>query len=730
MKKSLKGGRDSSIWRAPAAVSMIRPFCLAIGVAVAQPVLAQDEERINAAPIVVTPTRVEQSAFDLPVSIDAFDQEVIQEGKPQVNLSEVLIRAPGVVANNRQNYAQDLQISIRGFGARSAFGVRGIRLIADGIPLTMPDGSGQAANIDLNSAQRVEVLRGPFSALYGNSSGGVINVITEDGPEAHTVTGNGWFGSFDSSKLGLKFGGQQGSLNYVLNASRFDTDGYRDHSAATRDTANAKLKYMLGEDTDLTFLVNYLTQPDTQDPQGLTKAEADANPEQASPNALLFNTRKSIDNVQTGLVLQKRISAEDSIRVLGYVGDRQVTQFLSVPTGAQIPPGSGGGVIDLDRQFGGVDLRWTRVSEVFSRAATITLGANYDRQEERRRGYENFVGTILGVQGTLRRDEDNVVYNFDQFIQGEMAVTERVLLSAGLRYSKIKFDSTDYFVDVISGNGDDSGSLEFSETTPVAGVVFKVTPVFNVYANAGKGFETPTFAELAYRPSGQGAGLNSQLLPTESNNYEVGSKVFFGEHTLVNAAIFKIDGKNELVVFSNNGGRSVFQNAGKTTREGAELSISSSLGQGFSAFGAFTYLVAEYDEPFLACVTPGCAAADTTIPAGNRIPGIPETTFFGELSWRQNQKHGFYSLAEVRWVDKIYVNDTNSEAAEGYIVANLSVGRRWDLGDVSVNSFGRVENVFDKQYIGSVIVNASGSRYYEPAPGRNYLMGVTASYAF
>jgi iron complex outermembrane receptor protein len=197
-------------------------LCVALSLSGAGAVLAQ-EDSLQLAPIVVTPTRVEQSSFDLPVSIDAFDKEQIQEGQQQVNLSETLVRAPGVVANTRQNYAQDLQISIRGFGARSTFGVRGVRIIADGIPLTMPDGQGQAANIDLGSAQRVEVLRGPFSALYGNSSGGVINVFTEDGPENFTITGSAWAGSFDSSRVGLKFGGQQGLVNYIFDASRFDT---------------------------------------------------------------------------------------------------------------------------------------------------------------------------------------------------------------------------------------------------------------------------------------------------------------------------------------------------------------------------------------------------------------------------------------------------------------------------------------------------------------------------
>ena len=282
---------------------------------------AQDEP-VRLAPIVVTPTRVEQSSFDLPVSIDSFSQEQIQQAQPQVNLSETLMRAPGVVANTRQNYAQDLQISIRGFGARSTFGIRGIRLYADGIPLTMPDGQGQAANIDLSSARQIEVMRGPFSALYGNSSGGVINVFTEDGPEDFTVMGSVWAGSFDSSRIGLKLGGQQGLANYIFDVSRFDTNGFRDHSAATRDTVNGKVRLDIGEDTRVTFIANYLNQPDTQDPLGLTRAQMEQNREQAGTGAIAQDTRKSIENSQVGAVLDKKLSAEDSIRILGYGGKR------------------------------------------------------------------------------------------------------------------------------------------------------------------------------------------------------------------------------------------------------------------------------------------------------------------------------------------------------------------------------------------------------------------------
>jgi iron complex outermembrane receptor protein len=231
-------------------------------------VLAQ-EDSIQLAPIVVTPTRVEQSSFDLPVSVDAFDKEQIQQGQPQVNVSETLVRAPGVVANTRQNYAQDLQISIRGFGARSTFGVRGIRIIADGIPLTMPDGQGQAANIDLSSAQRVEVLRGPFSALYGNSSGGVINVFTEDGPEDLTITGAGSAASIPVVSGSNSVDSRVGKLH--LRYVRFDTEGFRDHSAATRDMVNGKVGLKINEDTKFTLIANYLNQPETRIRSGWTR---------------------------------------------------------------------------------------------------------------------------------------------------------------------------------------------------------------------------------------------------------------------------------------------------------------------------------------------------------------------------------------------------------------------------------------------------------------------------
>jgi iron complex outermembrane receptor protein len=679
---------------------------------------AQDVDVI-VAPVVVTPTRVEQPSFDLPVSIEAYDQQVIQTAQPQVNVSETLIRSPGVVANERQNYAQDLQISIRGFGARATFGVRGIRLIADGIPLTMPDGQGQTANIDLGSAQRIEVMRGPFSSLYGNSSGGVINVFTEDGPEQTTVSGTGWLGDFGSNRLGLKLGGQQGSLNYVLSGARFDTNGYREHSAATRDTVNTKLFWDTSQKTRVTLVANYLNQPETQDPRGLTKEQVAEDPTQAGDGAVEFNTRKSVEHAQTGAVLDQQLTALDAIRLMGYGGKRTVEQYL----GFGAP---GRGVIGLDRNFYGVDLRWNRQTELGNNPFTFTLGINYDNMEERRNSWTNDDGN----KGALGRDEDDRVYNFDQFLQLEWTLSERWIFSGGVRNSEVTFKSVDYFI--TGTNPDDSGEIEFSEVTPVAGVVFKVKPTFNLYANAGKGFETPTFSELAYSSTdGSVTGMNRDLKPATSDNYEIGAKAFISANTRVNAAVFYIDTKNEIVVFSNSGGRSVYQNIDSTSREGFELAVDSRFGSGFSGLLSYSYIDATFDNEFGACLgfCSTAAGPNVTVPAGNKIPGIPENMVYGELAWG-SEPTGMSTAVEARWVDKIYTNDINDEFAHAYTVVNWrinfeQVAQGWRYG-----AFARINNLFDEQYVGAVIVNESGRRYYEPAPGRNFIVGASASYAF
>jgi iron complex outermembrane receptor protein len=666
--------------------------------------------------VTVSATRVEHESFDLPVSIDAVTRQTIREDNPQVNLSEVLNRVPGVVVQNRQNYAQDLQISSRGFGARASFGVRGLRLIADGIPATMPDGQGQAASFNLSSAQRIEVLRGPFSSLYGNASGGVIQIFTADGPPEPTLSGNIYAGSHNATKFGMQYGGTQGPVNYLIDASRFDTDGYRDHSAARRDHANAKFKLDTGPRGVFTFVVNALDQPETQDPLGLTADQVAQNRRQAGTNALAFNTRKSIAQNQAGLVYDLPLTSRDKLQARFYGGDRQVTQYLAIPLVFQSAPTHSGGVVDLDRGYHGAGLRLTHDMTAAGAPLTLSAGVDYDRMAERRKGFLN----NLGVAGALKRNEDDTVANTDFYAQAEWQIAPRWNLLAGVRHSRVSFESRDHFV--TAANPDDSGTVDFTRTTPVVGATFRLMPEVNLYANAGKGFETPTFAELAYRPGGA-TGLNFALKPARSTHYETGLKALLGTASRVNLALFHIDVSDEIVVNTSSGGRTDFKNAAQTRRQGLELLWESRLAHNLEAALAYTLLDAKFTEPFAS----GLPA--TTVPAGNRLPGVPPYTLFGELVWR-HPASGFHAGVEARRNGKVYVNDGNSEFASAYTLWNLRAGfeqrtRRWRLTE-----FVRIDNVSDRRYIGSIIVSEANGRFYEPAPERSLLVGIGGEFKF
>jgi iron complex outermembrane receptor protein len=666
--------------------------------------------------VTVSATRVEHESFDLPVSIDAVSRRRIRENNPQVNLSEVLNRVPGVVVQNRQNYAQDLQISSRGFGSRASFGVRGLRLIADGIPATMPDGQGQAASFNLSSAQRIEVLRGPFSSLYGNASGGVIQIFTADGPPEPTLSSAIYAGSYGTTKFGLQYGGTLGPLNYLLDASRFDTEGYREHSAARRDHGNAKLKLDAGPRGVFTFVVNALDQPETQDPLGLTAEQVTQNRRQSGTNALAFNTRKSITQSQAGLVYDLPLTSRDKLQARLYGGDRQVTQFLAIPLIFQNAPTHSGGVVDLDRGYRGAGIRLARETTAGSAPLTLSIGVDYDHMAERRKGFLN----NLGVSGELKRDEDDTVTNTDLYAQAEWQLAPRWNVLAGVRHSRVNFESRDHFV--TAANPNDSGTVDFVRTTPVAGTTFRLTPELNLYANAGKGFETPTFAELAYRPGGA-TGLNFALKPARSTHYEAGLKALVGTAGRVNVALFRIEVKDEIVVNTSSGGRTDFKNAAQTRRDGVEFLWESRLARNLDAALAYTLLDARFTQPF------SSGAPPTTVPADNRLPGVPPYTLFGELVWR-HPANGFHAGVEARRNGKVYVNDANSEFASAYTVWNLRAGFEQRTRNWRFSEFVRADNVTDRRYIGSVIVSEANGRFYEPAPERNFLVGFNAELRF
>ena len=653
--------------------------------------------------LVVTATRTARPDADLPASIDAIGAERIRDSQLQVNLSETLPALAGVVANNRQNYAQDLQVSIRGFGARSTFGVRGLRVIVDGIPATLPDGQAQISHIDLASAERIEVLRGPFSVLYGNSSGGVINVFSQAPSSTPSFGASFAAGSFDTRRAGATASGRSGSLGYTASVGRFETDGYREHSAAVRTNANVLVRWEAGPGTSVTLVGNALEMPDTLDPLGLTREQYEADPRSVAPVALLFDTRKCVSQVQGGIAIERSLDAANALRLAVHGGSRGTQQFQSIPVAVQANPLHPGGVIDLERPYAGLDARWTySCTSSAGGAWTFVAGASADRLNEKRRGFQNFSGDEIGVQGALRRDETNRVTESGLYAQAEWDFLPAWRLLGGVRVSRVSFRSQDDFT--TASNPDDSGSAEFEATTPVAGITWRAMPLLNVYVAAGRGFETPTTNELAYRPDGL-TGLNLDLSAARSDHLETGLKWTDPAGWRATAALFRVDTDDEIVVASNVGGRSTFRNAGGTRREGVELQAERDWGA-FALLASYSELRAVYRDVF----------------PGSHIPGIPERSAFAELRWRPAA--GIEVGLEARHAGRMFVNDANSDAAEAYTVAAVRARYQWNHGRSVWRAFIRVDNAFDKRYAGSVIVNEGNQRFFEPAPGRSWLAGL------
>ncbi|HID5311058.1 TPA: TonB-dependent receptor PqqU [Klebsiella pneumoniae] len=671
--------------------------------------------------MVVTAAPTTVSELDTPAAVSVVNGDEMRQAAPRVNLSESLGAVPGLQVQNRQNYAQDLQLSIRGFGSRSTYGVRGLRIYVDGIPATMPDGQGQTSNIDIGSVDTIEVLRGPFSALYGNSSGGVINVTSQTGTQPPTVEASSYYGSFGTWHYGMKAtgavgdGSHAGDVDYTVSTNRFTTHGYRDHSGARKNLANARLGVRINDVSKLTLLLNSVDIK-ANDAGGLTADEWRDNPRQ-SPRGDQYNTRKNTRQTQAGLRYERQLSAQDDLSVMMYAGERETTQFQSIPRAPQLKPSHAGGVIDLTRHYQGIDTRLTHRGELLV-PVTLTAGLDYENMSERRKGYENFVmvngAPQYGEQGALRRNERNLMWNVDPYLQTQWQLTDKLSLDAGVRYSSVWFDSNDYYI--TPGNGDDSGDASYHKWLPAGSLKYALTDAWNVYLSAGRGFETPTINELSYRSDNQ-SGLNFGLKPSTNDTVEIGSKTRIG-NGLFTAALFQTNTDNEIVVDSSSGGRTSYKNAGKTRRQGMELGLDQQFGESWRLKAAWTWLDATYR-------TNVCDDASCN---GNRIPGIARNMGYASFGYQPEQ--GWYAGSDIRYMSDIMANDENTAKAPSWTVVGLTTGYKWSYGRMDKDLFGRIDNLFDREYVGSVIVNESNGRYYEPAPGRNYGIGLNLAWRF
>jgi len=664
-------------------------------------------------PVNVTATRREASVFDTPAAVSV---RTVPAATPGMNFSEALQGIPGLLVRDRQNYAQDTQLSIRGFGTRASFGIRGLRVYVDGIPATQPDGQSQLSHANLASAERIEVLRGPFSALYGNSSGGVVQVFSGDGQspgEANVGLAAGEGGDWRVS-AGVRTAWRD--VGVVAGLSRLRADGIRPHSAAERLSFNARLHWPVdGVGSAQSLVVNHFDSPLSLDPLGLSRAQFDANPYQTTPQAIAFNTRKRVRQSQAGWTGEYALGGTVSLRALAYAGTRGVEQYLAIPAAPQANPLQSGGVVDLASDYGGGELRLAGEWVLAGRALEWTAGAGWEGLEQRRRGYENFVGSALGVRGALRRDERNRVASFDQFAQGDWRLADRWSLLAGIRQSQVRFRSDDRYVR--AGNPDDSGAVSFARWTPVAALQLRASPRLNLYASVGSGFETPTLAELAYRPDGS-SGLNLELRPARSRSGELGLKWRPRAGLRADLAVFRSHTRDELVVATNAGGRASFANAGLSRRQGVELELEAPLGEAMSLQFAWTALDATVRQAYLACAGAPCTIPNQAIARGTRLAGVPRS--MGRLRW-EGGRGAWRGFTELRHVSSVTVNDAASASAAGYALLDLGVSRSVGPGG---QAFIRLDNAFDRRHVGSVIVNDGNGRFYEPGPGRTLWLGL------
>ena len=686
-------------------------------------VLAQAEPMATAgADVVIIGSLRAQRTLSAPFAITAIDGQALRDAGPMINLSEALVRVPGLVVANRNNYAQDLQISSRGFGARAGFGVRGIRLYADGIPATMPDGQGQVAHFDLTGAERIEVLRGPFSALYGSSSGGVIALFSASAREPR-VEAAADIGAFGLRQLrGAVATPLSAGFDLKASVSAMAVEGFRPQSAADRQLGNARLGWQGEADTVVVLASTQRQKAD--DPLGLTPEQFAANPLQTTQQALDFDTRKTVGQSQAGLQWRHRFFASGALeetQLAVYTGTRSVTQFQAIPVATQASPRHGGGVVDFDRRYDGIDARalW-RLGE-----AALMTGLAQERQRDDRRGYENFIssgGVVqLGVQGALRRDEQNRASTRDAYAQLEWPLGAALTATLGVRSGRADVEVDDHFQPFTTSNPDDSGRLRFDYTNPVAALHWTLAPGWAMHASAAAGTETPTLGELAYKADN--SGFNTTLKAQRSQQIELGSK-WRDAAWEVDATLFLVATADEIGVLTSTGGRSSFQNVGGTRRQGAELALRWQAAPGLRWQGSASTLNARYLDRFSTCAAAPCPTAANpavAVEPGNRIAGTQAALAWTELAWKPGVLPGEFAL-EARGQARTAANDRNTVFAPGFGLVNL----RWShsvpiAGAGSLELLLRVDNLSDRSYVGSVIVNDANGRFFEPGAPRAWL---------
>jgi len=646
-------------------------------------------------PITVTATRTEKNIDEIPAAVSIVGEDEIQLGNEQLGLDESLGAVPGLFMLNRYNFAQDLRASIRGFGARSNFGIRGIKIIVDGIPETLPDGQGSVDGIDLGSASQITVIRGPASSLYGNASGGAILVESEKGPVVPFGSARVTAGDFGFNNTQLKTGGESGRLNYLVNLSDTSTDGYRDHSEYENTQLNGRFEFSLEDSSSLLATLHHTDQPVANDPGSLTAADAELDPEQARAQNVDFDAGEELEQTRIGLLYKTGLGEGRDFEARVYNTQRDFSNKL---------PFQDGGAVKLDRDFTGAGLKFTLRGDLADRRNRLLAGVDYDRQDDDRSRFDNLSGSL----GAQTFEQNELVTSIGAYLQNETQLNDSVELTLGIRYDDVKFDVSDDFL----ADGDDSGEVDFDQASPMAGISVDLGGDTHFYATISTAFETPTTTEFA-NPAG--GGFNQSLESQESTNYEIGIKSRGGKQRF-ELALFHIDVDNELTPFelASQPGRTFFENAGSSTRDGLELSYKRDLARQIGFTAAYTYSDFVFDR---------FTDADGDVFDGNQIPGIPKDLLYLDLTWFGQS--GLYATWDWTYTGELYADNANQTKVDSSRVSNLRIGLNRLYGDWEIAPFLGINNLFDEDYNDNIRINAFGGRYFEPAPERNAYIGIS-----
>ena len=648
----------------------------------------------------VNATRVEKNIIDIPASVSHIGKEKIQLGTEQIGLDESMSQVPGVFFLNRYNYAQDLRVSIRGFGARSSFGIRGVKIIVDGIPETLPDGQGSIDGVDIGSIYKINVIRGPSSSLYGNASGGAILIETERGSKLPFIELRNTYGDFNLNKQQFKIGGETANLNYLLNISNTSVDGYRENSEFENKQFNGRFEYSLSGKSSIVSTIHHTDQPLANDPGGITAGDVTTNPRQARSQNLNFQAGEKVKQTRLGLVYKTQLDKSRAIEVRTYNTNRDFSNKL---------PFQNGGIVNLDRSFYGGGLKYTEEGNLGKYQNRLLLGIDYDRQDDNRSRYNN----LLGVKGTQTLQQNELITSLGAYFQNETKLNDIAEMTLGIRHDDVAFNVTDKFL----ADGDDSGKININEFSPMVGISLKASSNTNIYATVSKAFETPTTTEFA-NPSG--GGFNQAIKPQKSTNYEIGIKTFNNKYSF-EAAIFQIDVKDELTPFedSEQPGRTFFTNAGSSDRHGLELTSIRRFYDRLEFSTTYTYSDFKFNH---------FRNAGGVIYDGKRIPGIPKNLLNFNLSW--SNESGAYANLDTTFTGEFYADNGNQTKVDSYTVSNLRLGKNFIRNDLDIGFYLGVNNIFNEKYNSNIRINAYGNRYFEPAPKQNVFFGITVNKKF